>query len=78
MAADPDWTDPCAVLQWLLPQYYRVLSGQAEIRIAYKGVDTTYGQANIEALKGLKVELETECAAKTGKSAGRRRAIRFG
>ena len=48
--ADPDWTDPCAVLTWLRPQYYRVAAGQQEIRIVYAGRDTQYGLSNIDQL----------------------------
>jgi hypothetical protein len=72
---DPDWTDPCAVLAWLLPQYYRVLSGQQEVRIVYAGRDTTFNQTNAEQLTRLKQQLETECARKNGVSTGRRRAF---
>jgi hypothetical protein len=75
MAADPDWTDPCAVLAWLLPQYYRVLSGQQEVRILYAGRDTTYNNVNATQLTALKQQLEAECARKNGVETGRRRAI---
>lgn len=75
---DPDWTDPCAVLAWLRPQYYKVKAGVAELRIVYKGRDTQYGAADIDALDRLYQQLQSDCAAKTGDSAGRRRAIRFG
>ena len=73
--ADPDWNDPCAVLAWLKPQYYGVLAGAGEIRIAYAGRDTTYGQANITELRALKLQLEDECARASGTTTGRRRAI---
>ena len=29
MAADPDWNDPCAVVAWLYPKYYALVSGGA-------------------------------------------------
>lgn len=72
--ADPDWTDPCAVLGWLTPQYYRVLAGQQEISIEYGGRKTDYSQANVAALTALKLQLEDECRLRSGLP-GRRRAI---
>lgn len=73
--ADPDWTDPCAVLAWLMPQYYGVLAGGQPIRIVYAGRDTTYGQANAAAITALKLRLEHDCAVRRGLTVGRRRPI---
>ena len=75
MAVDPDWSDPCEVLAWLRPQYYRALSGGQAVRIAYAGRDTTYGQANIKELQALMSQLQSDCAAKQGLTTGRRRAF---
>lgn len=75
---DPDWSDPCAVLIWLRPHYYKVAAGVQEIRITYKGRDTQYGQANLQQLGMLMQQLEADCARKNGTAVGRRRAIRFG
>jgi hypothetical protein len=73
--ADPDWTDPCAVLAWMRPQFYKVQAGLQEIRILYAGNDTHYGLANLPALQSLMRQLESECAAKQGATANRRRPI---
>lgn len=75
MPADPDWTDPCAVLTWLRPQYYRVAAGAAEVEIEYAGRRTKYAAANIGALASLMSQLEAECARRQGATTGRRRAI---
>lgn len=73
--ADPDWTDPCAVLTWLRPLYYKVASGGQEIRITYAGRDTQYGLSNLPQLAALMRQLETECARKSESNTGRRRAF---
>lgn len=78
MAADPDWTDPCAVAAWLRPQYYALVTGGAATRIVYAGRDTTYTPANADALLALLRTKESECAAKTGAPTLRRRAFRAG
>lgn len=76
--ADPDWTDPCAVLAWLRPQFYKVSAGMQEIRVVYAGHDTTYNAASAEKLGDLMRRLESECATKQGATTGRRRAFKFG
>lgn len=71
--ADPDWTDPCAVLAWLRPQYYRVAGGLQEVKIVYGGRETQYGIASLEKLDGVIARLESQCAALEGRT--KRRAI---
>lgn len=77
--ADPDWTDPCAVLAWLRPLRFKIKAGLQEIRVAYKGRDIQFSQANIDALDAFYREVERDCAAKQGDPRTfRRRAFRFG
>jgi hypothetical protein len=75
MAADPDWSDACAVLEWLRPQYYKVLAGKQVLRVVYSGQEVFYSIANADKLAGLMRQLETECARKNGSDTGRRRAF---
>ena len=76
--ADPDWSDPCAVLEWLRPQYYQVAAGQQVVRVTYAGRDTQFSQANVDKLAALMAELTSACAKKQGLTTGRRRAFRAG
>jgi hypothetical protein len=78
MSSTPDWTDPCAVLAWLRPQYYAVASGTAEVEIDYAGRRTKYSMASITRLDALMRELESACARKQGVTTGRRRAFTAG
>ena len=71
---EPDWTDPCAVLEWLRPHYYKVHAGRQTVTITHGGTTTTYSQANKSELASLFRQLQSECAAKQG-SGGRRRAF---
>jgi len=73
--ADPDWTDPCEVLTWLRPQYYKVAAGAHTVRVSYAGRDVSYNLTNIDKLSALIRELESQCAASQGVTIGRRRAI---
>jgi hypothetical protein len=77
-ARDPDWTDPCAVLDWLTPQYYRVVAGRGVVEIRHGDTTTTYGQANVDKLNALMQRLRVECAAKNPQSKIRRRAFTAG
>lgn len=70
--ADPDWTDPCAVLTWLRPQYYKVVAGVAVVTTQHGDTQTTFSQANKAELGALMRQLESQCAAKQGNQ--RRRA----
>jgi hypothetical protein len=73
--ADPDWTNPCAVLEWLRPQYYKVMAGLAEVTTQDGDTSVTYTQANKAELGSLMRQLESECAKRNGTSTGRRRAF---
>lgn len=73
--ADPDWTDPCAVLAWLRPQYYKVVAGLATVTTQHGDTTLTFGQANKDGLATLMRQLESECAKAQGLTAGRRRAF---
>jgi hypothetical protein len=76
--ADPDWTDPCAVLAWLTPQYYKVVSGKAVVQVRRGDVLTQYGQADVDKLNALIQRLRFDCAAKTPATKIRRRAFTAG
>lgn len=76
--ADPDWSDPCAVLTWLRPQVFKIRAGLGMASVTHGDQSTTYNQANIRELGALMRELETECARKQGTTTGRRRAFRAG
>lgn len=73
--ADPDWNDPCAVAAWLKPQLHQVAVGAQVVMFRHDLVQTTYSQANYQALLSLYRGAVSECAKKTGTSAGRRRAF---
>lgn len=77
-APAPDWNDPCAILAWLTPQYYRVVAGLAVVEIRHGDTTTSYGQANADKLTALMQRLRTECAAKNPTSKIRRRAFTAG
>lgn len=71
--ADPDWTDPCAILTWLRPQYYRVLAGAHVVQIRHGDTFTAYSETNVSQLGALMRQLEADCRAASGES--RRRAF---
>jgi hypothetical protein len=75
---DPDWNDPCAVLAWITPQYYRVVAGRGVLEIRHGDTTTSYGQANVDKLNALMQRLRFDCAAKNPHSKIRRRAITAG
>lgn len=75
--ADPDWTDPCAVLAWLRPQYYQVIAGGSVTVIRHGDEWTHFGPSDIKALENLMRTLENECAVAQGLRA-KRRAITAG
>jgi hypothetical protein len=64
--ADPDWTNPCAVLEWLRPRYYKVLAGEQTIMVVHDGSTVQYGQANRRELASLMRQLTSDCAAASG------------
>jgi hypothetical protein len=74
--ADPDWTDPCDVLAWLRPQFYKVQSGLAVVSVSHGEASTTFRQANARELANLMRTLESECRAAQGGK--RRRAFTAG
>jgi hypothetical protein len=75
---DPDWNDPCAVLAWLTPQYYRVVAGRQVVEIRHGDTTTSYGQANLDKLNALMQRLTADCAAKNPQTKKRRRAFTAG
>jgi len=73
--ADPDWTDPCAVLAWLRPQVYKVAVGLQVVTLRHGDTTTTFSQANKADLTALLRQLESECAAAQGLTTRRRAFI---
>jgi len=73
--ADPDWTDPCAVLAWLRPQYFKAMAGLATVTLTHGDTTVTYGQANKRELQAFFRELQSQCDAAQGVKTHRRRAI---
>lgn len=69
---EPDWNDPCAVLEWLRPRYYRVAAGLQTVQIRFNNRATNFGQADISKLDALMARLREECAAKKGERRKRR------
>lgn len=76
--AEPtNWEDPCAVLAWLRPAYYRMLAGGSEVEVRFGEEWVKYGQGNSSECASLILRLEGECAKKQGR-APRRFAARLG
>jgi hypothetical protein len=73
--ADPDWTDPCAIATWLKPQLYKVAAGSSVVTVRHGENQTSFSQANYDALTALYLEAVSDCAKKTGNKLGRRRAF---
>lgn len=73
--ADPDWTDPCAVLAWLRPQYYKVAAGRQTVTTVHGDTQTTYSRSNLRELVAVMRDLEAQCAKAQGSTTGRRRAF---
>jgi hypothetical protein len=67
---DPDWGDPCAVLAWIRPQYYKVVAGAQVVTIHDGDQQVTFSQANKNDLAALIARLEADCQGRP-----RRRAI---
>lgn len=76
--ADPDWTNACAVLEWLRPQYYRVAAGQQTVTVKHGDDSVTYSMGSVDKLAALMQQLRSECAASQGATTGRRRAFTGG
>lgn len=76
--SDPDWTDPCAVLTWLRPQYYKVTAGLRVVTVRHGDTSTQFDAANIPQLQALMRQLEADCARSQGTTTGRRRAFTAG
>lgn len=65
-----DWSDPCAALAALRPQYYAVLGGSRR-RVKFDDREVEYHPGNAPELARVIARLEEECSARTGQ--GRRR-----
>lgn len=69
--ADPDWEDPCAVLAWLRPQYYKVVAGSHVVQVRHGDTFTAFSDVNSTQLGNLMRQLEADCRVASGGS-GRR------
>lgn len=77
--APSDWTDPCIVAAWLRPKVMALATGGSVVRVRRSnGSETQFGPGDLRAASALLASYESLCAAKTGDTANRRRAIRFG
>lgn len=78
-----DWLDPCARAAALREAYFRLISGEAESQVRYKGPqgerDVTFSRAELTSLRQELAKAETECKGLTDPtSSSRRYAIRGG
>ena len=64
--ATPDWEDPCAVLNWILPQMYRVATGLQQVQVRHGDTFRSFSSGNIRDLRVMVAELRAECAARQG------------
>jgi len=74
--ADPDWTDPCAVLTWLRPRYFKAMTDGGVIEVRHGDELNRYSAVNMNELRALMQQLEQQCNRAQGLS--RRRAITAG
>jgi len=72
-----DWTDPCARAEALRAAYYARISGQQEVEILTRTVESEqrvrFSEANGDALLSELRTAEAECAALGGMARPRRR-----
>lgn len=69
--------DPCAAVRALRPALMK-LRAQGQVQeVKFRDRDLKFGRADADDLQALVSQLESECAAKTGKRSPRR-AIRAG
>jgi len=66
MATDPDWTDPCAILAWLRPQYYKIVAGAKVIRTQHENSSVTFSEINSKNVAAVFRQLEDACARSQG------------
>lgn len=70
--------DPCLAAQALRPAYMRMMAGESEQKIVFRDRDVWFHKGDIDALRALLSQLESECAAKNGVTVRRRMAITAG
>lgn len=59
--------DPCAALSLLRPAYMELLGGGAITKITFRDRTVEYSKADLEGLADILRQLESDCAASTGK-----------
>jgi hypothetical protein len=73
MALPPDYDDACAMLEVLKPAYYSLLGGTLAQEVEFRAGNgtvrrTKFTATNIAALRNEIANLETKCAAQSGKT----------
>lgn len=74
MATEPDWTDPCAVYNWLSAQYPKVIAGVSVASMTHGDTSRSFSRANSREMAALMRQKYAECQASKGKT-GRRAII---
>lgn len=70
--------DPCAALAALRPAYMRMVAGETTQKVTFRDRDAWFHKGDINALRALIEQMESECAAKNGVTIRRRMAITGG
>ena len=69
--------DPCAALKALRPVYMQLRAEGGVRRVRFRDRDTEFTVADVEGLSSLISQLESECAAKSGRRTRRAAVGRF-
>lgn len=65
--------DPCEALRALRPAYMKLIAGESIQKIVFRDRDLWTHKGEVDALRGLIAQLESECAASKGVTITRRR-----
>lgn len=66
-----DEYDPCAALRAMRPAYMRLIAGESEQKITFRDRDVWLHKGDIQALRNMIAQLQSECAAKNGQASPR-------
>lgn len=70
--------DPCAALRELRPAYMKMVAGEMTQKVTFRDRDAWFHRGDIDAMRALVEQMESECAAKNGVTIRRRMAITGG
>ncbi len=70
--------DPCAALRALRPAYMKMVAGETTQKVTFRDRDAWFHKGDINAMRALVEQMESECAAKNGVTIRRRTAITGG